>query len=160
MQSLTTQVQAFFIVIFAGLFFGALFDSYRVFRGIIRPGTILTPILDLVFWLITTPALFFLLLIGNWGELRFYVFIGLALGLFLYFTVLTHFILTLFLNIATALRGVINLISQIVITVISFPVLLIREIIVTIQDSPLGRRLPWRSSWRRPRLRWPLFRKW
>ena len=58
-----------------------------------------TALSDLLFWVIATPVTYAYLLMGNWAELRFYVFLGIFLGLFLYFTVFSVIVLNLLLTI-------------------------------------------------------------
>ncbi|MGI6038263.1 MAG: spore cortex biosynthesis protein YabQ [Limnochordia bacterium] len=160
MESLTTQMTSFLIVIFAGLLLGCLFDIYRVFRGLLRPGALLTPILDLLFWAVATPAVFLLLLTSNWGELRFYVFLGMGLGLFLYGTVLTHFVLRFCITFVEGANVLLGGLAQIFLLIIGFPFFLLRETIVFIGDTPLVRGFSRRAPWGRPRWRWPPWRKW
>ena len=73
MESLGTQLYAFGIVLLAGITLGLFFDLFRVIRGLLRPGLISTPILDLLFWALITPILVLYLVLANWGELRGYV---------------------------------------------------------------------------------------
>lgn len=87
MMSLAEQTYAFLMTILAGGVVGFLFDLYRVLRSALRPKQFATAVADLLFWIAVTPTVFALLLAGNWGELRLYVAVGLAIGLFLYFQV-------------------------------------------------------------------------
>lgn len=82
MEPLGTQLYAFGIVLLAGVNLGLFFDLFRVIRGLLRPGLLATPLLDLLFWALVTPILVLYLILANWGELRGYVVIGLALGFF------------------------------------------------------------------------------
>lgn len=85
MQSLASQFYAFVVTVFMGLTIGILYDFYRFTKGIIRPGKLLGYIADVSFWVISTLAVFLLLLIGNWGEIRMYVIIGVLMGTVVYF---------------------------------------------------------------------------
>jgi len=84
MESIYDQLFAFFVTIGIGFLAGILFDVYRVFRGLWRPKKLGTFIGDILFWFVMTVIVFILLLVGNWGEIRIYVFIGIALGAYLY----------------------------------------------------------------------------
>lgn len=75
----------FAIVVATGGLLGLLFDFFRVFRGAINPRVFVTSLLDLLYWLIATVIVFGAMLLGNWGELRMYIFIGLLVGAALYF---------------------------------------------------------------------------
>lgn len=89
MQSIFDQLFAFSVTIGIGFLAGILFDIYRVFRGLWGPRKLGTFIGDFLFWLIMTGVVFTLLLIGNWGEIRIYVFIGMALGAYFYVRLLS-----------------------------------------------------------------------
>ncbi|MGI6566054.1 MAG: spore cortex biosynthesis protein YabQ [Firmicutes bacterium] len=99
MDTLAGQVHGFAAAIAAGLTLGLFFDLYRLWRRAARPERAVTALSDLLFWLAATPVTYIYLLIGNWAELRFYVFLGLFLGLFLYFSVLSIIVLNVLLTI-------------------------------------------------------------
>lgn len=103
MMSLAGQTYAFLITILAGAVTGLLFDLYRVLRSAFHPRQVLTAVTDLVYWIVVTPIIFAMLLAANWGELRFYVLIGLGVGLLLYFQTLSSAVIWAF---AGALHGI------------------------------------------------------
>ena len=84
MQSIYEQFVAFSVTIGIGFLAGILFDFYRVIRGLWKPRQLGTFLGDLIFWVIMTVLVFTLLLIGNWADLRIYVFLGIFLGLYFY----------------------------------------------------------------------------
>jgi len=90
MQSIYDQLFAFLTTISIGFLAGIIFDVYRVLRGLWKPKKLGTFIGDIIFWLVMTVIVFTLLLIGNWGEIRIYVFIGVALGAYLYMGLLSR----------------------------------------------------------------------
>lgn len=85
MEPLVSQVYAFAATIATGAAAGFCYDYYRVVREVFRLKKAGTLVGDAVFWLVTTALVFFLLLRGNGGEVRLYVFIGLGLGALVYF---------------------------------------------------------------------------
>lgn len=87
------QLYAFGITMVAGMAVGFMFDGYRFVRRGIRMRGSVSWLLDVLFWLVATPLVFALLLVANWGELRFYVVVGLAAGGSLYFGLLSPFVL-------------------------------------------------------------------
>lgn len=147
MESLGTQLYSLGIVLLAGITLGLFFDLFRVIRGILRPGLISTPILDLLFWALVTPLLVLYLILANWGELRGYVLIGLVLGLFFYRLLLSGMVTSFLLWLVQVVGGFLNLLVSFLLWLVSFPVLLIQEA-----------RFSWshgKRNWRfRPRLRW------
>lgn len=84
-MELTSQVITFLMTIVTGILLGMLFDGYRVLRGIFNPRILATGVADLLYWIIATGVVFTSLVLSNWGELRFYVFIGILSGLGLYY---------------------------------------------------------------------------
>lgn len=78
------------MTIAAGMAAGLVFDLYRLARRGLRPRGSGAWVLDLLFWLVVTPVVFALLLVGNWGELRFYVLVGLVAGAVLYFGLMSE----------------------------------------------------------------------
>lgn len=85
MDTLGGQVYGFAATIAAGLSLGLLFDLYRLWRRATRPQRLVTAVSDALFWVVATPLTYFYLVVGNWADLRFYVVLGLLLGLLLYF---------------------------------------------------------------------------
>lgn len=102
MESIAQQTYAFLMTILAGGVVGFIFDVYRVVRALFSPRQLATAMTDLLYWIVVTPTLFALLLAGNWGELRFYVLLGLGIGLLLYFQALSAAVVW---ALATALRS-------------------------------------------------------
>ena len=80
MTTLCQQVQAFGLTVTLGILMGFLFDFYRVLFQFVRPAKWLTQVADLLFWLVLAAVVFSILLLSNWGEVRAYVFLGLAVG--------------------------------------------------------------------------------
>ena len=99
MDTLAGQIYGFAATIAAGLTLGLFFDLYRLWRRATRPEKVITALSDLLFWVIATPVTYVYLLLGNWAELRFYVFLGLFLGLFLYFTGFSVIVLNVLLTV-------------------------------------------------------------
>lgn len=99
MEPLASQFSSFLITVCIGLILGIIFDLYRIFRGFIRPKWYVTQIGDLIFWTLSTVIAFIILLYGNFGEVRTYVFIGFSLGLLFYFKLLSKKIQRLILKI-------------------------------------------------------------
>ena len=81
-MALTTSNQAyiFLATVYVGLLLGLLYDIYRAFRMITKPGRLLLAVFDLLFWILAALFSFAMLFKINGGEIRLYAFIGLALG--------------------------------------------------------------------------------
>lgn len=154
MEPLGTQLYAFGIVLLAGITLGLFFDLFRVIRGLLRPGFLSTPLLDLLFWALITPILVLYLVLANWGELRGYVVIGLALGLFFYRLLLSGMVISLLLWLVEVLGGFLSFSIGFILWLVSFPLLLIQEIRFAWSHRGGSSGTP-KRLWRwKPRLRW------
>ncbi|NLM24886.1 MAG: spore cortex biosynthesis protein YabQ [Firmicutes bacterium] len=150
MESLSVQLYAFAITIIAGATTGLLFDLYRLSRGYLRPGLVATAVMDLFFWLVVAPVLTVYLLLANWGQLRFYVLVGILLGLALYYLVFSRLVIHFCLCFFDIIGKVLSLVYQIVFVVVTWPIRLAQDIGVGLNVRRLGRarivpNLRWRS---------------
>lgn len=82
--STTNQAYVFLATVYTGMVVGLVYDFNRVIRRIFKPRPWLVGIMDLFFWIIVAVMVFVALLYANDGEVRFYNFIGLAMGWSLY----------------------------------------------------------------------------
>ncbi|MBW4828008.1 MAG: spore cortex biosynthesis protein YabQ [Clostridiaceae bacterium] len=124
-NSVKMQAYVFFTVFYGGLVVGFIYDVYRGFRYYLNPKKIITFIEDLVFWILATLIVFYILIKSNWGELRGYIFIGLFLGLYLYLKLLSKLIYPILLRFLRLLC----LIMKKIIKVIIFPFNLIKKVL-------------------------------
>lgn len=95
-MELSGQVISFAMTIGTGILLGSLFDCYRVLRGAFAPKAVMTWFADLFYWGVATAVVFISLVLSNWGELRFYVVIGILSGVTLYYKCLSHYLIRLF----------------------------------------------------------------
>lgn len=135
------QLQAFGMTIAAGMAAGLVFDLYRLTRRGLKPRGGTAWLIDLLFWLVVTPVVFSLLLLGNWGELRFYVVVGLTAGAVLYFGLLSNLCLHLAAGTIWWIGRVILLVGHLIVRGLMVPVMLWRVL--------AGFTVP-RRGWYRP----------
>jgi spore cortex biosynthesis protein YabQ len=76
-----------FYMILAGIAMGLAYDSYRVLSLKLSFPQWLNALLDLLYWIAAALFVFRMLYAGNQGQLRFYVFLGLFLGVWIYFLI-------------------------------------------------------------------------
>lgn len=76
-------------MLFSGAALGMVYDSYRVLSLSFRFPRWSIHTIDLVYWIAAAVFVFNMLYASNHGELRFYVFLGLFLGVWVYFLVLS-----------------------------------------------------------------------
>ncbi len=120
-MELASQVTTFVITIVTGALLGVLFDFYRVLRGNCNPKTVCTWFTDLLYWLVSTAVIFIALIFSNWGELRFYVFIGILSGLGLYYNLLSRYAIYLFSKLIRLVSITLGLINKIMINLLFKP---------------------------------------
>jgi spore cortex biosynthesis protein YabQ len=91
-----TQIYYFLSTIIAGFGVGIMYDVYRIIRGFNSPKKFMTAVSDLLFWVLAAIITFTFFLYTNYGDLGYYTFLGLSIGLFIYFKLISkRFIKTL-----------------------------------------------------------------
>ncbi|EGO64548.1 spore cortex biosynthesis protein YabQ [Acetonema longum] len=108
------QLHTFMVTVAIGAGLGILYDFYRVGKRAHRLRNLLTAAGDLLYWLVATAAVFFTLLYCNWGELRLYVFLGLASGAFLYFRFLSLYLVRGLIFIGRICRRILQYVTAII----------------------------------------------
>ncbi len=116
------QLNYFLTAIAGGFFIGIMFDIYRIIRGFDTPGKLITIISDLLFWVLTGILIFLFFLYTNNAYLRYSTFVGLGLGLYIYFAVISR----LFLNILKWIVYYIIKLFRVLFILIIYPIKLIR----------------------------------
>lgn len=81
------EIRAFLIMVGAGFIIGLLYDIYRWVWLAKHPRSWHKDLGDLIFSLFASTIAITLLFYSNWGQLRFYIFIGMGLGIILYIKV-------------------------------------------------------------------------
>ncbi|WP_066634319.1 spore cortex biosynthesis protein YabQ [Desulfolucanica intricata] len=87
---LTEQLYTFIFTILIGLVVGFCYDFYLVTKRSLKLKKIGTYVGDFLFWAVVTVLVFGLLMWTNWGEIRFYVFLGIGLGIAVYLKTLSR----------------------------------------------------------------------
>jgi spore cortex biosynthesis protein YabQ len=116
------QIYYFLSTILAGIVVGVMFDTYRILRGFNCPNKLVTAVSDMLFWIFAAVLTFIFMLYTNNGDLRYYIFVGLFLGLFIYFKLISK-------KFANILRYTVYIIIKsfrIIINLILYPMRLIR----------------------------------
>ncbi|AEI46077.1 spore cortex biosynthesis protein YabQ [Paenibacillus mucilaginosus] len=89
-MTLSVQFLTMGMMYAGGLALGGLYDLYRVLSGQLKVPSWLRAALDLLYWFIGTLVVFALLYRSNWGEVRPFIFLGLAIGILFYFLVFSR----------------------------------------------------------------------
>lgn len=119
------QLMSIIISIFAGLMIGLLFDLYRTINYFAKPSKAFLHFMDLLFWVLTGCTVFFMLLKADYAELRVYTFIGIIMGLFIYFKLFTEYVLRFYRAIIYVVGKTIRLIF----IFITYPVKLVYNLL-------------------------------
>ncbi|WP_025683067.1 spore cortex biosynthesis protein YabQ [Paenibacillus maysiensis] len=105
-------------MLLSGIAMGVVFDSYRVLSIRLHFARWSIHMLDVLYWATSALFIFRVLYASNRGELRFYVFLGLLLGVWLYFwafSVTTQRFVVMLLKIVRRLTLIVNSILRILI---------------------------------------------
>ncbi len=155
MVTLAGQFYAFLLTIVAGASIGIVFDVYRVLRANRNPAKRwLGIVYDVLYWVVVTPTVSIILLVGNWGDLRYYVLLGMALGLFVYFQVFSSLVLWSLVSVQQGIGALSSGLSRAAMSIVAFPARLVGG---GRWGRPGGRFLAGvavRSRWSRGGARW------
>lgn len=124
-----TQWLTLMWMLLSGMAMGVVFDSYRVLSIRFHFARWSIHMLDVLYWVASALFIFRVLYASNRGELRFYVFLGLLLGVCLYFwafSVTTQRFVVMLLEIVRRLALIVNSILRILIV---HPVLLLYRLV-------------------------------
>lgn len=124
MTSLDQQIISFLVTVGLGLIMGAIFDFYYILRCFIKPKRVFIHIGDLFIWLFMILLVFATLVYTNWGEVRFYVFLGMALGISAYYLLFSKLLKNIY-------RFIFNLVAKmlhIFVAAIIFPFRLLSKL--------------------------------
>ena len=91
----TTSNQIILLLIFVitGTIIGILFDFFRIQRKIIKHFDFITYIQDILFWLLSGLIIIFSIMKFTNGELRSYMIFGIIVGVIIYFSIFSKFIM-------------------------------------------------------------------
>lgn len=116
----------------SGAVMGVLFDVYRVLSGQLRPPRWLVPLLDGVYWIVATLFVFRALLYSNYGQVRFYVFLGLLFGVWVYFRLASRWTVRLTLFAIRCVKAFIRFIRRTIELVVIKPIRLLYRLVIVL----------------------------
>ncbi|WP_371376602.1 spore cortex biosynthesis protein YabQ [Sporomusa aerivorans] len=146
----SSQVRTFFLIMATGIFLGILFDTYRVLNRRFRPPWFVTALTDLAYCLLAAGVAFTALLAGNWGELRFYVFIALLTGLVMYYKLASRRVVQLVTALLLFLVTMWQTAKRVFAITIIKPVLYATRIVLWPLRFTRRRCAAWYRKWRPP----------
>lgn len=101
--------QAFLFIAFIinGILIGILFDVFRVLRRTFKTTDMITYIEDTIFWIIAGLLTLYFIFYFNNGEIRFYIFLGIFLGILIYMLLLSKYFIKINVSIINFLKNII-----------------------------------------------------
>ena len=111
------QLFSFFIYVIVGILLGFIFDIFRALRKSIKNSTVATNIEDILFVIISFIIIAMVVQIVSKGELRFYILLGIILGILIYFLSVSKYIIT---GETWILKSIIKILKSIYIFFIKF----------------------------------------
>jgi len=135
---MSSQALMFLLTVALGGVCGFIFDLFRIFRLTIRHKNIYTYLEDILYWLIVVSLVFYFLLHITDGEIRFFFIIGVFLGMVIYFCTISIFVIRCSKIVINFFRKVFRLIYRLLLRIITPPILLVKFLLVTLQDFTLA----------------------
>ena len=115
------QAYLFFIFIVNGILIGIFFDFFRILRKSFNTKDFVTYIEDILFWILTGFSILYFIFIFNNGEIRFFMFVAIGIGVILYMKIFSSIFIKINVN-------VINILKKICTTIIVIPIKFIKKI--------------------------------
>ncbi|SFX39838.1 spore cortex biosynthesis protein YabQ [Thermoactinomyces sp. DSM 45891] len=135
-MTLHTQYLTMLLMLGSGFCLGVILDTYRVLKGRFHIRGWAVSLIDLLYWFVCSGLVFSVLFWSNWGELRFYIFLAIILGVFLYYQWLSKFTTRLIEICIRVIEWIIQFhikaVQVIVIRPILFTIGLIRKLLLFI----------------------------
>lgn len=114
------QLISFIYFIIVGIVLSVIFDIFRILRRTIKTSDIVTNIQDILFCIITGIVILFSIFYINKGQLRFYIFVGIILGISLYMMFISKYFIKINVAIINFIKKVIYLLFKPIIFLLKF----------------------------------------
>jgi len=105
--SMTEQAWLFLSMVLVGVAIGLFYDVFRVFRKTARHTGLAVTLEDLLFWVVATGLTYYYMLHRNYGEIRLFSLLGVAIGILLYFATVSRWVVVVFVAVINYLKRVI-----------------------------------------------------
>ena len=92
-MTLHDQFSSIGLMVICGLGIAFIFDFYRVFFRIVALPRWAQPIIDMIYWLIATCIVFGVLIHGNDGQVRVYIYLSVCVGVCAYYAFCSSWII-------------------------------------------------------------------
>lgn len=105
---MNNQAYLFMMFIVNGVLIGFLFDIFRILRKTFKTNDIITYIEDISFWILTGLLTLYFVFYYNNGEIRFYIFLGIILGILIYILTISKYIIKFSVTIINFIKDIVN----------------------------------------------------
>ncbi|MFC0216117.1 spore cortex biosynthesis protein YabQ [Paenibacillus chartarius] len=122
-MTLNVQFLTLWMMFVSGLALGVLFDGFRVLAGQLRVPRWTQPVTDLLYWSLATILVFRILYWSNHGQVRLFVFIGLLIGVVIYFTSLSKAVISVMHYLIRTVKALFRFLVKTVETVVVKPII-------------------------------------
>ncbi|MBS4175762.1 spore cortex biosynthesis protein YabQ [Bacillus sp. FJAT-49736] len=139
-MSLTTQFYTMLAMIAMGSIFGASLDTYNRFLQRGKRKRWIVFVNDVMFWIIQGLAIFYILFLVNYGEIRFYIFIALVCGFAAYQALMKNIYLNLLEILINTIIAIYQFLVKLFMSLIYNPIKWIILALITISVA-LGKVL-------------------
>lgn len=131
---MNNQAYLFLMFVINGILIGILFDVFRILRKSFKTPDFITYIEDIIFWILTGILTLYFIFYYNNGEIRFYIFLGIMLGILIYMLTISKHIINFSVTIITFFKDITIKISKIIL----YPLRLILTISKKIFFRPIS----------------------
>ena len=108
MITINEQVILFLICVKTGIMMGIFYDFVRVFRKIINHPNWVVQVEDLLYWIACGGFAFSMIYWRNYGQIRGFVFLGMIIGITLYFCTVSIFVMEIATKVIRIAKNITN----------------------------------------------------
>lgn len=131
-MTLEVQFLTMISMVFCGIYLGAMYDTFRRFSPYWKRRKVLTYFLEILFWLVQTAIIFYILYRVNDGEVRFYIFLAGLLGFSMYQALVKSIYLRMLEQIIRVIASIYRFLSRMVEALLIKPIIWMFTVIMTI----------------------------
>ena len=115
MQEVVTAPLMFFLSsILLGIGLLGIYDILRAFRAVIQHGLFFTAVEDILYFMFVAVISFWFLCTYNHGELRGFFFIGIFIGMFLYYIKISSYVISWLIYFFSMITNIFKIIYEII----------------------------------------------
>lgn len=123
--SMENQALLFLTAVLIGAVSAFIFDIFRLLRKIMKHPDFLVQFEDVIYWLVVSFIMFYVMLLNNYGEIRFFLILGFSLGMVLYFLTISR----LFMKVSVAIVNFLKKVFMALFRIIMLPIKLLLRIL-------------------------------